>query len=239
MPKGPAWAGDNIGKLLDVINSEHERCRQEIVKSFRDFNPATTEMIPEWERIFSIPGGSFLSDTQRRSRLSGRWSMLSTGTMSPENMERVFSLSGFTVKVRVLAAGEDPRLWFVGGGPSAFNRVGSRFSAENVRFGNSGAVDIPYLLVNESQWKVETIYTGDYGYEMYGDIQIGEIESQDVVPASYSIPDDEALWPMLYVIESPAGGVAEIPLNRINDFIELAYITKPLHMWAIARIRGV
>ena len=73
------------------------------------------------------------------------------------------------------------------------------------RFGNSGAVDIPYLLVNESQWKVETIYTGDYGVDDYGNIMMGEIESQNIVPTSYSIPDNSALWPMLYVIESPSG----------------------------------
>ena len=239
MPKGPAWTGENLGKLLDVINSEHERCRQEIGKSFRDFNPATTEMIPEWERVFSIPGGSFLSDEQRRARLSGRWSMLSTGTMSAGQMGRVFSLSGFSVHVRVLAPGEDPRLWFVGSGPSAFGRVGSRFSAENVRFGNFGAVDVPYLLVNESQWRVETTYQQDYGQDEYGFLQYGDVLSQEVVPASYSIPNNPSLWGMLYVIESPTGGVANIPLNRLNDFIELAYITKPLHMWAIARIRGV
>jgi len=239
MPDGPAWSGQNTEALLDVIDAEHDRCIDYAAGVHDDFNPFTTTMLDEWERTFSLPGGSFLSDAQRRTRLAGRWSMLSTGTMSKISMERIFSESGFDVIVRTLAADEDPRPWFTSAGPSAFNRVGARFNATGVRFGNSGIGNRPYLLVNKTQYRVDTVYDNFYGSGDYGYQQYGKILSQTITPVEYNLPDASSLWGCLFVIESPTGTFAEIPYNRLNDFFELAYMIKPLHMWAIARVKGV
>jgi len=239
MPDGPAWDGRNTAKLLGVIDAEHDRCIDYAGAVHSDFNPYTTDMLDEWERTFSLPGGSYLTDSQRRIRLAGRWAMLSTGTMSKTSMERIFTESGFNVIVRVLAVGEDPRPWFTSAGPSAFNRVGARFSATGVRFGNSGIGMRPYLLVNKSQYRVDTTYDNFYGTGQYGFQQMGKIASQSITPVEYNLPDEQSLWGCLFVIESPTGAYAEIPYARLNDFFELAYMIKPLHMWAIARVKGV
>jgi len=242
LPDGPAWEGKTsgqMGKFLDGLDEEYERLIEKCLKITNDFFPDTTTVPERWESAFSLPQGIGLTLEQRRARLESRWRILSTGTMQPEIMEEIFALSGFSdVRVRVLRPYEDPRPYVVGSGVSVYGRVGAEYGTSAARFGASDA-DKAIILANPDGFSLEKSYNNSFGSVIWGTDIFGTFDGYYVQPVVYSIPNNQAFWGLLYIIEHVDGSIYEVDGALRDVFLQLAYFMKPLHMWGIARVRFV
>jgi len=209
------------------------------LKITNDFFPDTTTVPDRWESAFSLPQGIGLTIEQRRARLESRWRILSTGTMQSEIMEEIFALSGFAnVRVRVLRPYEDPRPYVVGSGISVYGRFGAEYGTSAARFGASDA-DKAIILANPDGFSLEKSYNNSFGSVIWGTDIFGTFDGYYVQPVVYSIPNNQAFWGLLYIIEHVDGSTYDVDSALRDVFLQLAYFMKPLHMWGIARVRFI
>jgi hypothetical protein len=242
-PDGGVWEAKyregDFKKLLQGLAIEFQRARDEGEKIPLDVFPDTTEMIDEWEFALGLPE-AILTEALRRSRIDSRWKNFTKGSMQELFMEAVFYNSGIDVNVRVLNPGEDPRPYLVPSGVAVFNRVGSRYNATDVRMGNAfdSGIDA-FLLVNGDVVQMVQSFLARYDVFQYNQLQYGEIGPPIRQPVDYFIPSNTDFWGMIYIIEDFNGMVKEIPAELEETFFDIAYQTKPLHMWAVARVKFV
>ena len=246
-PDGSAWESrfrseTDFYKFIDGISKEFANAKEKNDQITLNFFPNTTELLEEWVETFGLPINPNLSEAQERGRLEGHWRGLSKGSMQSANMEEIFSLSGFDIRVRILTTGEDPRDFFVGIGKAIYGRATSEYGDQDVMYAGIDASEEATLVVNcelaESikimrtmYGKTDVIYGSNYLY--------GESDGYERVTKTYDITDDDRFWGMYYVIENPIGDPVDVQANLSDTFDLLICLTKPLHMHAIVRKRIV
>ena len=243
-PEGSAWETkyrNDFEKFLDGKAKEFLRQKERNDQITLNFFPDTTELLAEWIEIMGFPINPLLTEAQERARIKGRWRSLSVGTMQAANMLEIFNLSGINnIRIRNLGLGEDPRTFFVGTGAGVYGRVTAEYGDLATMFGKTDAADQCYLLVNCGVDEMYKIMDAMYGKSMYGSgIMYGEYTGYGRKSIEYDIPSDPDYFGLFYIIESDTGDIAEIQTNLRETFFQLACSTKPVHMWAILRVRFV
>jgi len=243
-PDGSAWEAkyrNDFELFLDGISKEFARQKGRNDDIPKNFFPDTTELLPEWIKTMGFPINPLLTKAQERARIKGRWRSLSIGTMQAVNMLNIFNLSGITgIRIRNLGVGEDPRTFFVGVGAGIYGRITAEYGDADTMYAKTDVADQCYLLVNCGVDTMEKIMEAMYGGCMYGSgVMYGEYLGYGRVPATYTIPADPAYYGLFYIIESDVGDIAEVQTNLRETFFQLACATKPVHMWAILRVRFV
>jgi hypothetical protein len=241
--EGFAWesryrAETDFNKFITGIAAEFARQKESNDQISYNTFPNTTELLEEWIDTFSLPPNPLLTEDQERARLKGHWRGLAKGSMQSANMEEIFSLSGFDVRVRPLTTGEDPTTYFIGDGKAVWGRAGAQFGDPDVRFGNIDAISEAFQVVNcgESQTiKAADTMFGKTDSKFGQGKQFGESLGYIRVPVFYGVTTDDRFWGMYYIIEDPNGDPLIIPPNLETTFRFLICLTKPQHMWAIVR----
>jgi len=220
MPRGSAWKGVQDGfmlKLLTGLSKEYGRLREKAYKLGNALFPQVSEYIPEWEYEFQLPTAPGLNPVDRKNRVFGRWAMITQGSMQSDNMEFIFSLSGIDLVARPLDAGENPNGYFLLEGQAFYGNLLSQYG--RTRYGDVFPIATPdnQLLING----------GSFDYAV------------DPAIAGALIPSDSDFWGMLYVLEGEGGQVLEIEAKYREVFYDIVYATKPVNMWAIARVNFI
>lgn len=212
-----AWSGMSNGeqrKFSNGLAKQIERARLLSRKIISDFFPGTTELFEEWENTYRLPSGKYLSDKQRRSRLSAAWSRKSAATY--DGIAEIFQLSGFDVKIRPVAPGEDPRDYPI------------------------DEPDTTYIYADGRPGQTIKNYICVCGVMRTGQIsessRVGAFRGSRVLPVDITVPDETWAWPLIFIIEGDNGETANVSSRLKAAFEFMVYKAKPLFMWAIARV---
>lgn len=244
---GTAWESRfrtevDFNKFIDGISKEFAKAKERNDQIPLNFFPETTELLEEWIETFALPINPLLTEAQERARLIGHWRGLSKGSMQSANMEEIFALSGFDIRVRILTTGEDPRDFFIGTGKAVFGRATAEFGDEDVRFGNIDADMEANLVVNcglDQTIKVMRTMFGKPDVIFGSNYLFGESDGYIRIPVHYDITNDDRFWGMYYIIEGPTGDPVQVQANLQDTFNLLICLTKPVHMHAIVRSKIV
>lgn len=246
-PDGSAWESrfrteTDFYKFIDGISKEFARQKEKNDQIPLNFFPETTELLAEWIDTFKLPPNPNLTEAQEKGRLEGHWRGLSQGSMQSANMEEIFSLSGFEIRVRILTTSEDPRDFFIGTGKGVYGRATAEYGDQDTMYGNIDADQEAELVVNcelaESIKAMRTMY-GKTNVIYGSNYLYGESDGYIRVPKTYEITDDDRFWGGYYVIEGPTGDPVNVQANLKDTFDLLICLTKPLHMHCIVRSKIV
>lgn len=247
-PSGPEWQGMTAGVMREVsdgIAVQVERDRENAKKILSDFFPNSSTIVDEWESVFRLPSGKFLTASQRAARLASAWRGVAPGSYT--GMNEIYRLSGLNVKARPLAPGEDPRVL------AAYTELKIKWlsvTGLNARCGlNTRCGEKEIIQVTE---KPVVYANGRRGNELKNRIircsattrcglnsRAGEYRGYIITPITITIPANEKYWPLIYVIEGFGGDFANVPAVLRTAFEFTTYKIKPLFMWAIARVSFV
>ena len=216
MPNGPTWEGKENGVMSEQLKGlavQFERDRLSGKQITLDFFPTSTTQLKEWEYVFRLPNGSSLTVDQRRKRLVASWTKKSPSAYSSIN--QIYALSGLDVIARPLAENEDPRL----------------IDYDDIIF-SSGS---PGAFVKNYVAACGIMHCGDISESSF----CGAFTGGREIPIEVTIPDDNKYWPLIYVLEAPSGGKAQVPGELKAAFESLTFKNKPLFMWALSRVEYV
>jgi len=247
-PTGPEWEGMTAGvmrELSDGIAVQAERDRENAKKILSDFFPESSTIVDEWEAVFRLPSGQFLTASQRAARLASAWRGVAPGSYT--GMNEIFQLSGLAVKARPLAPGEDPRVL------AAYSELKIKWLTKcgtayrcglNSRCGEKEIIQVtqrPVVFANGRRGNevknriIRCSATTRCGLNS----RAGEYRGYVITPIQITIPANELYWPMIFVIEGYGGDFANVPAVLKTAFEFTTYKIKPLFMWAITRVSYV
>lgn len=253
MPKGEiAWQGMTSGsqrEITDGISVQGERDRENGKKILKDFYPLTTTLFREWEETYGLPTGELLTDEQRKNRLNETWRRISPATF--DGMNKIYELSGIPVVARPLQPGEDPRDLIAGGATvkEFLTVTGTAKTGQLSEFSRCGAftiipgIDGIGVIADGRPGTVSKKYITVCKTSRCGQLstssRCGNFEGNKITPPLVTIPSDPVWWPLIYVVESPLGDIAQIPEELKDAFIFLTLKNKPNFMWVITRVEYV
>lgn len=252
MPKGEiahrGLKNGNQRKILNGISTQFNNDRLKGKSLLTDFFPETTTQFEEWERVFRLPSGELLTDEQRKARINASWNKIPPGTF--DGMNKIYELSGLDCIARPLLPGEDPREIADGAITSKkyITTAGQAVTGELSDYSRCGA----YLIYGSTGLAVlgdgrpgelSINYITVCNHSRCGQLsttsKCGNFEGYTLKDPFFPILDVEWSWPLIYIIESPGGGFAQIPEEMKDAFYFLTLKNKPLFMWAIARVEYV
>lgn len=123
---------------------------------------------------------------------------------------------------------------------------GSSVFGTNTKYGGFKLTEStakPKILADGRPGTPQKNYISVFGSSKYGGFtasgRYGNFQGFKIEDPELTIPDDEWIWGMIYVIESPEGEFAQIPLKMKDAYEFLTYKNKPHFMWAISRVEYV
>lgn len=242
----PGWDvkfdGD-LDLLLDGLADNKEVIRLEIEKLSKIRNPQKTSYLSDLEKETGLMTRTNLSEQVRRDRLAVRLYERG-GTGSKDNLQTALTRAGFVIQVHENSPAVDPAIFL----DQAFQMVAgdpvNAFAGDpNAYCGQVGG----FLLVNGPIYNqrplylmeaggTPTSYAGDplayagYYLELKRELEV------------YETPAFSGDWPLVFFVGGDAtrnvGGeltdieIAEVPIERKEEFENIILRYKPVHSWA-------
>ena len=254
LPKARAWAITANKQLREFVEGLSAGVGDDPKEFFDDLNddlrPQTTRQLDEWDFQFGLSDVG-LSEQARRDRIAAAWKAL--GGQDPRYIEDTLRDNGFDVYlhewwepgtepaigVQGAATPRNPLLVlrddFTGVEPAV--DCGEPFAECGESFAECGNSSTPlgYPLVNKLliTQKNITVGCGDPLTES-GEPQMecGNFDGFTDLTLNYTIPAVPAVWPFfLYIGAETYPNIAQVDLNRKNEFEELCLKICPAQQW--------
>lgn len=253
LPNGRAWRvtiSKYLKRLIDGLGYLETSLRAYFDQLWLDILPCNTTKLDEWEEQFGLPATG-LSDSERCSRLDGRWKAL--GGQSPYYIQTTLRDAGFDVYVydwwepgsepalgsHACATAHNPLLYLkqryaavtlmVECGEAlaqcgeAFAEAGNQVDPRGYPLVNKTFATVPDYIMLCGEADAECGETG---------AECGDYDGFIQEYVDYTVPADPDLWPFFWYVGGPAfGDIAQVLPSRKNEFEELILKIGPLHLW--------
>ncbi len=242
----PGWdikSDDDLDKLLEGLAENKEVIRLALNKLSKIRNPQKTDYLSDLEKEYGLLTRTNLSEQVRRDRLAVRM-FERGGTGSKDNLQTALTRAGFDVQVHENSPAVDPAIFLV----QAFQMVAgdpvNAFAGDP--FAYAGQIG-GELLVNGPIFSQRPLYLMEAGgtpTSFAGDplAYAGYYLDVTKIPITYEIPTDTRDWPLVFFVggdatRNPSGEltdieIAEVPIEREDEFKNIILRYKPVHSWA-------
>ncbi len=249
LPDGAAWVPapeDDYDLLLDGIaeNTEVNKSFLDDLRYLRD--PARTTILSDLEKEFAVIPVPASTVAERRARLAAVM-FVKNKLPTYEFLEEKLIAAGFDVLVHANDPAVDPAIFL----DQAFQMT----AGDLLPGGNAAECGEPEaycgqiggeLLVNGEQFEQSPNYTilCDEALAQCdeADALCGQFDSISLVEIEYEIPADPGYWPLIFFVGGPATRnmagelteieIAEVPIERRQEFRRLILKYKPMFSWA-------
>lgn len=256
LPRGKAWSitiNKKLRQFIDGLTTLPSDIKLYFDQIYGDLFPDTTRELSSWELQWGLRDVD-LTEQQRRDRLDATWKAL--GGQSPRYIQDTLQQSGFDVYVHEWWEPEsNPPIVR---NPLYYLDDGFHFAPIFAACGEPDALcgepDVQannprdregYPLVNKisevSDKYVNEILCGE-AITLCGESTIvcGDYSAFNFTPKRYIIPDDPEKWPyFLYIGDLEFPNVAEVPIERRNEFETLMLKICPTQVWIGVLVRYV
>jgi len=242
----PGWdvkSDSDLDLLLDGLADNKEPIRIFLNKLSKIRNPQKTVFLSDLEKEYGLMTRTNLTEQVRRDRLEVR-AYERGGTGSKDNLQTALTRAGFIIQVHENSPAVDPAIFLT----QAFQMVAgdpvNAFAGDpNAYCGQVGGE----LLVNGPIYNQRPLYLMEAGgtpTSYAGDplAYAGYYLELIKVPTAYEVPTVPGDWPLVFFVGGDATRnidgeltdieVAEIPIERKEEFQTIILRYKPVHTWA-------
>jgi uncharacterized protein YmfQ (DUF2313 family) len=104
LPQGPAWAaldGGELKNFLDGLGETFEQAKLRFLDLLEEFDPrTTTDLLPDWERVYGLPGDNPSPPTTLADRRAALWAkMLGYSDPTPAYFISLAAALGYTATI--------------------------------------------------------------------------------------------------------------------------------------------